>query len=132
MMDESLLEVENLSVSFGSVRAAQNVSFTLRAGRTLCLVGERGSGKSVTTLALLGLLPKTARITADKLALNEQSLLGRSEKEMALIRGKEISMIFQDPYTSLDPRMNARQLIQEPLGNFNMAAERDAGRPPQL
>lgn len=103
MTDTSILTVDNLSVSFGNVRAVQNVSFTLRAGETLCLVGESGSGKSVSTLAILGLLPKTARITADGLSLNGMSLLGRSEKEMARIRGKEISMIFQNPMSSLNP-----------------------------
>jgi oligopeptide/dipeptide ABC transporter ATP-binding protein len=106
-MDDPVLIVENLSVAFGtgggSLRAAQAVSFTLRAGETLCLVGESGSGKSVSALALLGLLPKNARITADTLTLKGRSLQNRTEREMAEIRGSEISMIFQNPMSSLNP-----------------------------
>ncbi len=119
MTDTSILTVDNLSVSFGSVRAVQNVSFTLHAGETLCLVGESGSGKSVSTLAILGLLPKTARITADGLSLNGMSLLGRSEKEMARIRGKEISMIFQNPMSSLNPTHSIGYQLTEALQLHN-------------
>jgi oligopeptide/dipeptide ABC transporter ATP-binding protein len=119
MTDTSILTVDNLSVSFGKVRAVQNVSFTLRAGETLCLVGESGSGKSVSTLAILGLLPKTAHVVADGLALNGMSLLGRSEKEMAKIRGKEISMIFQNPMGSLNPTHSIGFQLTEALRLHN-------------
>ena len=101
-----LLEVDNLTVSFpsddGDVQAVRGVSYQLRRGESLGIVGESGSGKSVTSLAVLGLLPRTAQVTGS-VRLKGEELLGRTEKQLASIRGRTIAMIFQDPLTSLNP-----------------------------
>jgi len=101
----TLLEVENLTVSFpsadGVVRAVRGVSFTLEAGQTLGIVGESGSGKTVLTQTLLGLTPG-AEITG-KAIFDGTDLLQLSEHQMRQVRGSRISVIFQDPLTSLHP-----------------------------
>ncbi len=102
----AVLEVDNLDVQFptedGLVRAVRGVSYTLRAGEVLGIVGESGSGKSVTSLAIMGLLPKSARVTGS-VKFRGKELLGLGDKDFSKIRGKGIAMIFQDPMTSLDP-----------------------------
>jgi len=101
-----LLVVDNLSVDFptedGVVHAVRGVSFTLNEGEILGIVGESGSGKSVSSLAIMGLLPRTARITGS-IRYRGEEIVGRRPSEMRDIRGKEIAMIFQDPMTSLNP-----------------------------
>jgi peptide/nickel transport system ATP-binding protein len=105
----ALLEVEDLSVSLptpgGPLRAVRGIDFSVAAGETLCLVGESGCGKSVTALAVMGLLPRAARREALRLAFAGQSLIGLSERAMADLRGRRIAMIFQDPTTSLNPTL---------------------------
>src|SRR4051812_49943465 len=102
----NLLEVEDLNVRFptddGVVHAVRGVSFALRSGEVLGIVGESGSGKSVTSLAVMGLLPGNAQI-AGSVRYRGQELLGVSDPDMSRVRGKGVSMIFQDPMTSLDP-----------------------------
>jgi oligopeptide/dipeptide ABC transporter ATP-binding protein len=102
----AVLEVDNLTVDFptddGIVHAVRGVSYRLRPGEVLGIVGESGSGKSVTSLAVLGLLPKSARIKGS-VRFRGVELLGLRDKEMSKVRGKGISMIFQDPMTSLNP-----------------------------
>jgi len=100
------LSVRDLSVEFptedGTVRAVRNISFDLHAGEVLGVVGESGSGKSVSSMALMGLLPKSAKITGSvKFGGNE--LIGLPEKQLRNVRGNGIAMIFQDPMTSLNP-----------------------------
>jgi len=101
-----LLEVEDLTVEFatddGIVKAVRGVSYELRRGESLGIVGESGYGKSVSSLALLGLLPRTAKITGSARFQGEE-LLGKTETEYSKVRGKKIAMIFQDPLTSLNP-----------------------------
>jgi oligopeptide/dipeptide ABC transporter ATP-binding protein len=101
-----LLDVVDLTVDFptddGVVQAVRGVSYQLRKGEVLGIVGESGSGKSVSSLAVLGLLPKTAQLRGS-VRLYGDELLGLSEVEYAGIRGNKISMIFQDPLTSLNP-----------------------------
>jgi oligopeptide/dipeptide ABC transporter ATP-binding protein len=101
-----VLEVEGLTVEFathdGIVQAVRGVTFNLDPGEVLAIVGESGSGKSVTSLAVMGLLPKTARI-GGSVRYKGKELLGLSDKDLTSIRGKEIAMIFQDPMTSLNP-----------------------------
>ncbi|MGO3069642.1 dipeptide ABC transporter ATP-binding protein [Corynebacterium casei] len=101
-----LLSVRNLEVAFpseaGRVHAVRGVDFDLMPGRTLGIVGESGSGKSVTSMAIMGLLPEYARITGSVKLLG-QELIGKMDKEMSKIRGKEMSMIFQDPLSALTP-----------------------------
>ena len=103
----SLLEIENLSVAFqtagGHFTAVDRVSIDLDASKVISIVGESGSGKSVSMLALMGLLPWTAQVTADKMAFDGRDLLKMDSRERRSIIGKEISMIFQEPMTSLNP-----------------------------
>ena len=113
---DTVLEVDNLSVSFptedGLVKAVRGVSYTLRRGETLGIVGESGSGKSVTSLALMGLLPTSAKITGSARFRGEE-LLGKNDREMSKIRGKNLAMIFQDPLTSLNPVYTVGKQIAE-------------------
>jgi peptide/nickel transport system ATP-binding protein len=103
---EALLKVENLSVDFptddGVVHAVRDVSFSLGSGEVLGVVGESGSGKSVSSMAIMGLLPKTANI-GGSIKFKGRELVGLNYKQMMPVRGNGISMIFQDPMTSLNP-----------------------------
>jgi oligopeptide/dipeptide ABC transporter ATP-binding protein len=113
-----LLEVSDLQVKFGTgdgvVNAVRGVDYTLRAGEVLGIVGESGSGKSVTSLAVMGLLPASADISGS-VRYRGQELLGRKDRELSRVRGKGISMIFQDPMTSLDPVYRVGYQIEETL-----------------
>lgn len=103
----ALLEIENLTVEFkthsGAFRAVDSVSLHVNASETLAIVGESGSGKSVAMLAVMGLLPWTATITADRINFNGNDLLNMLPKERRKITGNDIAMIFQEPMTSLNP-----------------------------
>jgi oligopeptide/dipeptide ABC transporter ATP-binding protein len=113
-----LLQVDDLQVGFptsdGLVNAVRGVSYTLRSGEVLGIVGESGSGKSVTSLAIMGLLPPSARVTGS-IRFRGQELLGRNDRELSRVRGKGVSMIFQDPMTSLDPVYRVGYQIEETL-----------------
>ena len=106
MTTEPLLVFDHLEVDFatsgGVVHAVRGVDLTLSAGEVLGIVGESGSGKSVTAMAAMGLLPRSAR-TRGSVRFRGGELLGRKEKQLMGVRGKGISMIFQDPMTSLNP-----------------------------
>lgn len=115
-----VLEVKNLHVSFdthaGEVKAVRGVDFHLTKGETLAIVGESGSGKSVTTKTLMRLIPNPpGRIKEGQMLFEGKDLVKLSEKEMEKVRGKEISMIFQDPMTSLNPTMTVGKQVMEPL-----------------
>ncbi len=115
-----LLSVENLRTYFhtrrGIVRAVENVSFSLRAEETLGIVGESGSGKSVTCYSLLRLIPQPpGRIESGHAFFEGLDLLHCPEKELRAIRGRRISMIFQDPMTSLNPYLRIGDQVIEPL-----------------
>jgi peptide/nickel transport system ATP-binding protein len=101
-----VMEIDDLTVQFptddGLVSAVRGVSYQVRRGEVLGIVGESGSGKSVSSLAVMGLLPRNARIQGSAKVLG-QEVLGLSDKELSQIRGQHISMIFQDPLTSLTP-----------------------------
>jgi len=103
----SLLEIENLSVTFqtagGLLKAVDRISLNVEPGEIVSIVGESGSGKSVAMLALMGLLPWTATVTADVLRFDGQDLLTINKKQVRKIVGSEITMIFQEPMTSLNP-----------------------------
>lgn len=103
----SLLEVKDLSVVFhtdqGTVHAVDGVGFSVPEGSTLGLVGESGCGKSVTALSIMGLLAQTAEVQSGQILLRGEDLLKKTEDEMCDIRGSRISMIFQEPMTSLNP-----------------------------
>jgi oligopeptide/dipeptide ABC transporter ATP-binding protein len=117
-MQAPVLSVRDLQVTFktddGLVKAVDKVSFDLNEGETLGIVGESGSGKSVTSMAILGLLPKTATISGDVLFRGE-SLLGRPENELRKFRGNKIAMVFQDALASLNPVMTIGQQIVEAI-----------------
>jgi oligopeptide transport system ATP-binding protein len=115
-----LLDVRNLTTRFhtrnGIVHAVEDVSFTVEAGQTLGIVGESGSGKSVTCYSLLGLIPQPpGRIHSGQALFDGTDLLKATERQLRKIRGKRISMIFQDPMTSLNPYMRIGAQITEPL-----------------
>jgi oligopeptide/dipeptide ABC transporter ATP-binding protein len=114
-----LLAVEDLSVRFwtrrGIVHAVNGISFEVRAGETLGLVGESGCGKSVTALALMGILPRAARIPSGSIRLDGRELMGQSERECRAIRGKDVAMIFQDPMTSLNPVLTIGRQLRESI-----------------
>ena len=115
---EYVLEVEDLSVEFhtpsGVVHAVSHASFKLKQGETLGIVGESGSGKSVTANSIMRLLPDTARVTG-KILFKGQDILKMKTKDFNKIRGKEISMIFQDPMTSLNPLYTVGNQLEEVL-----------------
>ena len=116
----ALLEVVNLRVCFegraGSLQAVDQVSFKLEEGETLGLVGESGSGKSVTALALMGLIPSPpGRIESGEVRLAGRNLLELSGRELQRVRGSELSMIFQDPTTSLNPFLTVGRQLTEVL-----------------
>jgi oligopeptide transport system ATP-binding protein len=117
---ENILEVKNLHVSFdthaGEVQAVRGVNFELKKGETLAIVEESGSGKSVTTKAIMRLIPSSfGSIKEGEILFAGKDLTKLSDSEMDQIRGKEISMIFQDPMTSLNPTMTIGKQIMEPL-----------------
>lgn len=103
----ALLEIENLTVEFktarGAFRAVDGVSMAVDAGEVLAVVGESGSGKSVAMLAVMGLLPWTATVTADRINFDGQDLLKITPENRRKITGKDMAMIFQEPMTSLNP-----------------------------
>lgn len=117
---ENILEVNDLELSFhtfaGEVKAIRGVNFDLKKGETLAIVGESGSGKSVTTKAIMRLLPESSsEFKNGQILFNGKDLTKLSDKEMQKIRGKDISMIFQDPMTSLNPTMTIGKQIMEPI-----------------
>ncbi len=113
----ALLEVKNLKTSFftdaGEVKAVNDVSFTLDRGKVLGIVGESGSGKSVTAYSIMQILASTGKIVGGSIKLDGQELIGAGEKVMKTVRGNKISIIFQDPMTSLNPTYTiGRQLME--------------------
>ena len=126
-----LLEIDDLRVEFrlreGTVRAVDGVSFDLREGETLGVVGESGCGKSVTALSILRLVPEPPGIVAGGgIRYQGVDLLGFSEPEMQRVRGKEISMIFQEPMTSLNPVVTVGRQISELFTLHEGLSKRDA------
>jgi oligopeptide/dipeptide ABC transporter ATP-binding protein len=119
MSAEPLLSVENLHVRFwtqrGTVHAVNGISFEIAAGETLGIVGESGCGKSVTSLALLGILPRAGRVAGGRALFGGRDLLALPDKDLRTIRGREIAMIFQDPMTSLNPVLTVGRQIREAL-----------------
>ena len=115
-----LLEVDGLKTHFftrdGVVRAVDGVSFSIQPGETLALVGESGCGKSVTSLSILRLIASPpGRTVAGAIRFNGRDLLGLSERAMRKVRGNEISMVFQEPMTSLNPVLTVGRQVAEAL-----------------
>lgn len=118
-MNKTLLEVKNLHTYFftnkGVIKAVHGVDFTIEAGRTLGIVGESGSGKSVTSFSILNLLESPGKIVDGEIIFNGENLIGMNKKQMRGIRGNDISMIFQEPMTSLNPVHRIGRQLSEPI-----------------
>jgi oligopeptide/dipeptide ABC transporter ATP-binding protein len=109
----AVLEVRDLEVSFGSIKILRGVSFDLEEGQTLGVVGESGCGKSMTGFAIMGMLQAPGRVSAGSIKLNGRELVGLKEKEYRGIRGDQIGLVMQDPFTSLNPMMRVGDQIGE-------------------
>jgi oligopeptide/dipeptide ABC transporter ATP-binding protein len=118
-MGETLLEVKNIVTEFrtadGQLPAVRDVSFSLQKGETLCIVGESGCGKSITSLSVIGLLPSNGRITSGEVLFEGNPIHQLSAEKMRQIRGNKISMIFQEPMTALNPVLTIGFQLREPL-----------------
>ena len=130
-MSDRVLDVENLTVDIplatGILHAVDGVNLHVDRGETLCIVGESGCGKSLTSLALMDLLPTKAIRKIEKLELSGASILGYSEREMSDVRGNKMGMIFQEPMTSLNPAFTiGNQMVETLLRHRNLS--NDAAR----
>ncbi len=125
-----LLEVKNLTTEFklkrGIVKAVNDVSFSIDKGEILAIVGESGSGKSVTSLSIMGLLQKPGRIAEGEILFEAQDLTKLSNKELRKIRGNQISMIFQEPMTSLNPVWRIKDQIMESIMTHMQVSKKEA------
>ncbi|MEJ7931206.1 ABC transporter ATP-binding protein [Ramlibacter sp. AN1015] len=126
-----MLHVENLSIELqtqrGRARAVRDISFSMERGDTLGLVGESGCGKSITAMALMGLLPENARVSGS-IRLGGQELVGLPDRAMARLRGDRIGMIFQEPMTALNPVHTIARQVAEPLRLHRAISAADARR----
>ncbi|HTQ09164.1 MAG TPA: ABC transporter ATP-binding protein [Fimbriimonadaceae bacterium] len=111
----AVLKVRGLQVAFGATKILHGVDFDLEAGQTLGIVGESGCGKSITGFTIMGMLPPPGRIVAGSIKLEGRELVGIKEREYRKIRGEEIALVMQDPFTSLNPMMPAGAQIAEAL-----------------
>jgi len=127
---EKVIDVQNLKVDIdvpaGTLHAVSGISFHVDQGETLCIVGESGCGKSITALALMNLLPKKAKLSADRLQLQGRDMKSISEAEFARLRGDRISMIFQDPMTSLNPVYRVGDQLQEVYTHHGKGGRKEA------
>lgn len=129
-MDQNILEVKDLQISFrtnnGKVQAVRDISFDLKKGETLCIVGESGSGKSVTSRAILGILAGNSIVEGGSIIYGGQDLLRISEDDFHKIRGDKISMIFQDPLSSLNPIVRIGKQLTEAMLLKNRSSRKAA------
>lgn len=129
-MRRNLLEIKNLRTSFftqvGEVKALQGVSLNVDEGDTIAIVGESGCGKSVLALSVMGLLHHTGKIIDGDVCFDGESLIGKSEKEMMDIRGKKMTMIFQDPTSALNPVFTIGDQIVEMFMTHQKLSRREA------
>ncbi len=127
---ENILEVKNLKISFrtssGTLKAVRDISFNLEKGKTLAIVGESGSGKSVTSKAILGILAGNSIVEGGEIIYDGKDLLKITEEDMCEIRGDEISMIFQDPLSSLNPIVKIGKQITEAMLLKNKTSRKEA------
>lgn len=117
MAKENIIEVQNLKTYFhtpeGIVKSVDGVSFSIEKGKTMALVGESGCGKTQTSLSLIRLLAPTAKVSADKIEINGKETKDYTKDQARGIRGKDISMIFQEPMTSLNPVYRVKRQLEE-------------------
>lgn len=125
-----LLTVQNLKTSFftdaGEVRAVNNVSFNLDRGKTIGIVGESGSGKSITAYSIMQILASGGKIKEGSIRFDKQQLIGKPESFMRTIRGNKISIIFQDPMTSMNPTLTVGHQIMEAITLHSNYAKKEA------
>jgi oligopeptide/dipeptide ABC transporter ATP-binding protein len=121
-----VLEVRDLEVSFGPLRILRGVSFDLEAGQTLGVVGESGCGKSMTGFAIMGMLPPGGRITKGSIKLDGKELVGLKERHLREVRGEQIALVMQDPFTSLNPMMRIGTQIAEALRLHHALGKKEA------
>ncbi|MCI8212134.1 peptide ABC transporter ATP-binding protein [Pseudomonas sp. S25] len=124
----TVLSVNDLTVRFAGAPAnvVDGVSFSVKRGKTLAIVGESGCGKSVTSMGLMGLLPATAHVTASDSLLIDEALLGMSEERLLDVRGNRMAMIFQEPMTSLNPVFTIGEQIAESVIRHQGLSDKDA------
>ncbi|NOU57190.1 ABC transporter ATP-binding protein [Brevibacillus borstelensis] len=130
-MSSTLVEFRNLKTYFyteaGVVQAVNDVSFSIRAGETVCIVGESGCGKSITAMSLMRLIASPpGKIVGGEILFEGRDLLKIKESEMRMIRGSEIAMIFQEPMTSLNPVLTVGDQIMEPLIEHTLLSKSEA------
>jgi oligopeptide/dipeptide ABC transporter ATP-binding protein len=135
--NEPLLTVEDLRIHFwtggGTVHAVNGISFEIGPGETLGIVGESGCGKSVTALALLGLLPRAGRVRSGSARFDGRDLLQLNQRALRRVRGRQIAMIFQDPMTSLNPVLTIGRQLREPLEtHFGLSRKEATARAAEL
>jgi oligopeptide/dipeptide ABC transporter ATP-binding protein len=132
MARQPLLSVEDLRVQFwtsrGTVHAVNGITFDVAPGDTLGIVGESGCGKSVTSLAILGILPRAGKVTSGTAMFGDRDLFRLSDRELRRIRGRDIAMIFQDPMTSLNPVLTIGRQIREALQTHFDMSKAEANR----
>jgi oligopeptide/dipeptide ABC transporter ATP-binding protein len=129
-MSNELLSVSNLNTAFrtadGELSAVRGISFSVDKGETLCIVGESGCGKSITSLSLMGLLPSNGYIKDGSIDFAGRDLTKLSKEELRKVRGKDISMIFQEPMTALNPVLTIGYQLREPLMLHKKISKREA------
>ena len=129
---DNILEVKNLKIAFrttaGTLKAVRDISFDLKRGKTLAIVGESGSGKSVTSRAVMGILAGNSIVEGGEILYDGKDLLHIQEEDMQKIRGDKISMIFQDPLSSLNPIVKIGPQITEAMLLKSKTSRREAKR----
>ncbi|HDR8155871.1 TPA: ABC transporter ATP-binding protein [Bacillus cereus] len=129
-MSKAVVELKDLQTHFqtdeGTVKAVNHVSFVVREGETVCVVGESGCGKSVTALSIMGLIAESGSVVGGDILYEGKSLLGMKEKELRSLRGNDIAMIFQEPMTSLNPVFTVGEQIVETLREHELLSKNEA------
>jgi len=129
-MNDTILEVDGLNVDIstarGTLHAVRDISFSVKRGETLCLVGESGCGKSMTSLAIMDLLPKAAKRNARRLAFQGEDLSRASKRQFNALRGNRMAMIFQEPMTALNPAYTIGNQLVEAYRLHKNAGEAEA------
>lgn len=129
-MSKAVVELKDLQTHFqteeGTVKAVNHVSFAVREGETVCVVGESGCGKSVTALSIMGLIAESGSVVGGDILYEGKSLLGMKEKELRSLRGNDIAMIFQEPMTSLNPVFTVGEQIVETLREHELLSKNEA------
>ena len=130
-MSDKILESKDCEIQYiteiGIVHAVNHIDFSIERGASMGLVGETGAGKTTTCLGILNLLPSTTgRVTSGEIIFNGENLLKKSDKEMQKIRGSQISMVFQDPMTALNPTQTIGDQIVESIRHHQKCSKRDA------